>query len=98
MHSDECSTYRHIQQLGNVSAHNAVNNSLYFVDPVTGVHTQHVESYLNRVKDKLKRMRGCHATQLPSFLNEFLRRERYGKKAGEAWQDILVDTATQYLV
>ena len=28
------------------------NRSLYFIDPTTGVHTQHVESYLNRVKGK----------------------------------------------
>ena len=62
VHSDEWSSYRRVQQLGNVSAHNTVNHSLHFVDPVTGVHTQHVESYWNRVKGKLKRMRGYHAT------------------------------------
>ena len=98
VHSDEWSSYRRAQQLGNVSTHNTVNHSLHFVDPVTGVHTQHVESYWNRVKTKLKRMRGCHATQLPSYLDEFLWRERYGKTAGEAWQGILVDIATQYPV
>ena len=84
--------------MGNVSAHNTVNHSLHFVDPVTGVLTQHVESYWNRVKGKLKRMRGCRATQLPSYLDEFLWCERYGKTAGEAWQSIIADIGTQYPV
>ena len=56
VHSDEWSSYRRVQQLGNASAHNTVNHSLHFVDPVTGVHIQHVESYWNRVKGKLKQI------------------------------------------
>ena len=98
IHSDKWASYRQVQQLGNVSQHATVNHSLNFVDPVTGVHTQHIESYWNRVKGKLKRMRGCHANQLPSYLDEFLYRERYGKTAGEAWQSIIHDIATQYPV
>ena len=90
VHSDDWAAYRRVQGLGNVAAHNVVNHSLHFVDPVTGVHTQHVESYWNRVKTKLKRMKGCHASQLPSYLDEFLWRERYGKTA---WDSILQDIA-----
>ena len=85
-----------MQQLENVARHNVVNHSLHSVDPVTGVHTQHVESYWNRVKAKLKRMKGCHADQLPSYLDEFLWRERYGKGGREAWNNIIRDIATQY--
>ena len=84
-----------MQGLGNVAAHNVVNNSLNFVDPVTGVHTQHVESYWNRVKTKLKQMKGCHAGQLPSYLDE---REHYGKTVGEAWIRIIREIAAQYPV
>ena len=72
--------------------------SLHFVDPVTGVHTQNVESYWNRVKTKSKRMKGCHAGQLQSYLDEFLWRERYGKTGGEAWNNIISDIAAQYPV
>ena len=54
--------------------HETVNHS-HFVDPTTGVHTQHIESYWKTVKGKLKHMRGCHATQLPSYLDEFMWRE-----------------------
>ena len=95
VHSDDWAAYRRVQQLGNVARHNVVNHSLHFVDPVTGVHTQHVESYWNRVKTKLKRMKGCHADQLPSYLDEFVWRERYGKGGGEAWNNIIRDIATQ---
>ena len=98
IHSDQWVAYRQVQQLGNVAAHGVVNHSVDFVDPVTGVHTQHVESYWNRVKTKLKRIRRCHASQLSSYLDEFLWRERHGTSAGEAWLNILADIATQYPV
>ena len=98
VHSDQWAAYNRVQTLGNVAVHSAVNLSLNFVDPVTGVHMQNVESYWNRVKRKLKRMKGCHEHQLPSYLYEFMWRERYGRTAGMAWQNILQDIATQYPV
>ena len=98
VHSDDWAAYRQVQQLSNVSTHNVVNHSLRFVDPGTGVHAQNIESYWNRVKTKLKRMRGCHSHQLSRYLDEFLWRERYGKTGGEAWNSILVDVAAQYPV
>ena len=47
---------------------------------------------------KLKQMKGCHEHQLPSYLDKFMWRERYGRTAGMAWQNILQDIATQYPV
>ena len=56
-----------------------MNHSLNFVDPTTGVHTQHIESYWNRVKLRFKCMKGVDTRQLPSYLDEFMSRERYGQ-------------------
>ena len=98
IHSDEWAAYRQIQTTIPTVNHQTVNHSLHFVDPTTGVHTQHVESYWNRVKGKLKRMRGCHATQLASYLDEFMWRERHGRSAGVAFHQIMQEIATQYPV
>ena len=78
IHSDEWAAYTRIKSLPNVGSHSTVNHSLTFVDPVTGTHTQHVESYWNHCKTKLKRMKGCVEHQIPSYLDEFMWRERHG--------------------
>ena len=98
IHSDEWAAYRRVQALPNVASHGVVNHPVNFVEPVTGVHTQHVESYWCRVKTKLKRMRGCHAHQLPSYLDEFMWRERFGQTARDALQNIMINIAQQYPV
>jgi len=67
--SDQWRAYQRVSTLTNVSCHKTVNHLLQFKDPVTGVHTNHIESYWNRVKVKLKRMRRCHCPQLPSYLD-----------------------------
>ena len=82
IHSDKWAAYRRVNSLPNVSQHETVNHSLHFVDPVTGVHTQNIESYWNNVKTKLKRMRGCHRDYLESYLDEHMWRERY------AWENL----------
>lgn len=100
IHSDCWRAYNNVSALPNVSSHQSVNHSLNFVDPVTGVHTQHIESYWNRVKIKLKRMRGVTEEQLSSYLDEFMWRERIAtllcKKV--AFDEIMADIATQYPV
>lgn len=98
IHSDEWAAYNRIAALPNVASHSTVNHSVTFVDPVTGTHTQNVESYWNRVKRKFKRMKGCHAHQLPSYLDEFMWRERKGRDKFDAYYNILEAIAAQYPV
>ena len=98
IHSDEWSAYRRVGSLPNVSAHETINHSIEFVDSTTGVHTQNIESYWNRSKVKLKCMRGCHASELPSYLDEFMWRARYGTTAGADYRSIMADIAAFYPV
>ena len=96
IHSDQWAAYNRVQQLQPVSNHQTVNHSLHFVDPATGVHTQNIESYWNRVKRKFKRMKGVHETMLNSYLDEFMWRERHGQSALTACANLCCDIALRY--
>ena len=98
IHNDQWRSYNGVSQLSNVSSHSTVNHSVKFVDSVTGVHTQNIESYWNRVKMKLKRMKGCRAEEIPGYLDEFMWREHFGKTAREALDGIIHDISQQYPV
>ena len=95
IHSDEWAAYRRVNTLPGIVGHNTVNHSLNFVDPVSGTHTQNVESYWSRAKQKIKKMKGCHAEQLPSYLDEFMWRERHGSSARIAFFSLMTDIAQQ---
>lgn len=96
IHSDEWAAYHAIQrQLG--LTHRTVNHSVEFVTS-TGVHTNTIESYWNRVKMKIKSMRGCTRDQLSSYLDEYMWKERYGRTAGDAFNSMLSHIAEFYLV
>ncbi|RMX41022.1 hypothetical protein pdam_00011557 [Pocillopora damicornis] len=48
VHSDDWASYRQMdRKVNNVSAQQVVVHRLNFVNPVTGVHTQEIESYWN---------------------------------------------------
>ena len=95
IYNAECSPLK-VQSLPNVSSHSTVNHSVHFVDPITGVHTQNIESYWNRVKYKIKKMKGVLGDKIPEYLDEFLWRERYGKDSEEAFANIIRDIAARY--
>ena len=74
-----------------------MNHSLHFVDPVSGVHTQNIESYWNRVKRRFKHMKGVHQSMLDSYLDEFMWRERHGRSAATALASLCRDIALRYI-
>jgi len=109
--SDQWSSYRRVASLPGITAHHTVNHSVQFVTGIfyhgylcyckhfitaSGVHTNSIESYWNRCKTKIKRMKGVHRSFLPSYLDEFMWRERYGRSSEAAFDNILSDMATQY--
>jgi IS1 family transposase len=52
IHTDDWPSYKDLNSGG--FQHASVVHKHYFVDPVTGVHTQHVESYNNKIKRRIK--------------------------------------------
>lgn len=98
IHSDEWAAYSRIATQFPHLQHHTVNHSVEFVNRTTGVHTQHIESYWNRVKKRFKSMKGVNSLQLPSYLDEFMWRERYGSTSQEAFNSVLRDISLQYVV
>ena len=96
--SDQWSAYSGVGALPNVTHHESVNHSVNFVDPGTGVHTNHIESYWNRVKNKFKRMKGVQKNMLDGYLDEFMWKERYGTTKREAFQNLCRDISLWYPV
>ena len=96
--SDEWPAYRNVDQI-NVHPpyiHDTVNHSRFFTDPVTGVCTNHVESYWRHAKEKLKKMYGVHAEMLDSYLDEFQWLQRFGRDGGETTLTNLLDHLSQW--
>ena len=68
--------------------------------PAHREHTQTIESYWSRAKAKLKVMRGTQMQHLPSYLDEYMWKERFGRKDGvidmsTVFMNIIGDIATQ---
>lgn len=97
VHSDEWKAYKKIQEKCGLQ-HQTVNHSINFVDPIDGTHTQNIESYWAKAKYKFKVMKGCKAESLPSYLDERMWRDRYGKNTEEAFTSICSHIAEQYPV
>ena len=96
--SDMWAAYNNVQHLPPVAQHQTVNYIIEFVNSTTGVHTQNMESYWNRVKIKIKRMRGCHDQIMSSYLDEFMWREHHGRTASAALHSLCRDIALGYPV
>lgn len=71
--------------------HRTVNHSKEFKNPITGVHTNNIESLWKDAKQKFKIMCGVDADNIPPYLDEFLWRQYHGREAAgeEAFRAIL---------
>ncbi|KAG0426895.1 hypothetical protein DMUE_5937, partial [Dictyocoela muelleri] len=71
IHSDMWAGYREIStRLG--FSHETVNHKLNFVNPSNGVHTQHIESFWNVQKLKIKSMKGVKIDRIQLYLDEYM--------------------------
>jgi hypothetical protein len=93
IHSDEWAAYRTIGQIPVCPPfiHKTVNHSLYYKDPLTGVHSNNVEAYWSAIKRRFKILNGTSRSLTPSYLDEHMYRERYGKSCAEVFDSILSD-------
>ena len=76
--------------------HRRVIHGENFVDPETGLHTQGVEAYWSRAKHKIKAVYGSRLNLVPSYLDEFLWRERFGKNSDGSFCNMLQHISEHY--
>jgi len=67
----------------------AVNHSRHFVQPITGAHTQSVESMWNKAKYRNRRQCGTNRHLLSGYLCEFMWRQNL--KGRQPFEQILID-------
>ena len=98
IHSDEWAAYNAILSLPHPQPYHpfTVNHSRNFVHPITGVHTNRVESMWSRAKRRFKIMNGTSTELIPSFLDEFMWRDRYGSTTSIAFDNLPDDIAARY--
>lgn len=76
--------------------HGTVNHRHHFRDPVTGVHTNNVESMWNAAKFEIKRMRGTLDDQIPGYLEEYMWRFNVAKHKSSTFQALIETLREQY--
>ena len=97
VHTDDWAAYRNMNQHINiVNVHRAVVHRYHFVDPVTGVHTQEVESCWNNLKLGQKMCRGIPREDLQSYLDEQMWRQWRGGPRQQTVQNFLAILPIQY--
>jgi transposase-like protein len=69
IHTDEHGAYFNLRSF--FSEHGTVCHKYTFVNPVTGVNTQAIESFHNELKLEIKRRKGVLNVKREEFLNEF---------------------------
>ncbi|KAG0425100.1 hypothetical protein DMUE_6057 [Dictyocoela muelleri] len=85
IHTDEFKSYHELRNNRNYE-HATVCHKYNFVAPITGVHTQNVESFNNKLKLFIKEKRGVWTNKRTDLINEFL---WYEYKGRNCFQDII---------
>lgn len=93
--SDEWAAYRNIANWPGFNyTHATVNHNLNFIDPITGAHTQRIESHWGHVKTEIvRKMRGTSLNLLPGHLATYWWR---GIHPDTPFRDILREIANQF--
>lgn len=70
IHTDEHRTYKTLTNFGYI--HQSVCHKYEFVNQITNVHTQHVESFNNYLKVEIKKRKGVKTIDRKKFLSEMI--------------------------
>ena len=84
VHSDQWAGYNNLHSFGYI--HRTVNHTYNFVDHHSGAHTQHIESFWNREKQRIKQMKGIKREKLSEYLFEIMFKEN---NRGDLFNSIL---------
>ena len=95
IYSDGWAAYNDLAQLG--YGHEVIGHGQHSVDPATAVHTNGVRAYWSRAKQKIKAVYGSRLHMVPSYLDEFMWRERYGLASADTFDNMLAVLAEHYL-
>lgn len=87
IHTDEWRGYNGINLFG--YEHHRICHKYNFVDPVSGIHTQHVESYNNKLKRVIKEQIGVKRENHDTFLKVFMFMDNNKDRRIEAIFDLL---------
>lgn len=89
IHTDEWASY---QALGDneFSTHRTVVHKYNFVCPITGVHTQNVESFNNKIMLKVKEMKGLNVVGRDLFTTAFCFLDKFKDESFEKLIELLV--------
>ena len=93
IHSDGAQVYHCLTHLGFV--HHYVVHEHHYVNPLNGVHSNHIENLWSNMKAVLKSLHGSQGLMLDSHLDEFMC--WYNRKnEGSIFNLIVHDIATFY--
>ena len=94
IYSDEWRAYCRLGGMG--YTHKTVNHSQNFVDPITGAHTQQVESMWSSCKRMMRETKTMHSTLFETYLPEYMWRKNFDGIHRDAFQSIIGHIAEQY--
>ncbi|CAH8820957.1 unnamed protein product [Trichobilharzia szidati] len=85
IHTDEWKGYNSPSSLG--YSHHRVNHSNDFVDPVAGTHTNSIEGFWGRLKNRVRAINGSRKDLIYSHLDEYIYTYIY-----RVWCDFSIDS------
>lgn len=96
--TDMWSGYSSLNTLGGVSPyiHKSVNHSSNFVDPATGVCTNHIEGYWSLLKGFCRKLHVINSPLLPEHIDHFMWYKIYGGEKSTTFNNIVTHIAEKY--